>query len=1198
MQVKPSDLLGSLEETARRLDDEPLSLPEPGNFGTLYSAVKHFASLSPELREHAQGLIGAALERATLACKRSVNALGSDSELTERRQLLGMAVFLQSWLVREAEKLAAKALPTKAPAAEQKKGGKKGAKSKEWVWADEREGAFLRLLQALELELGKLWEHRAPDDAFLLLFSRAAHAVLEQPAATKAATAALKDILWKLIALPVERYNQGEATMSTLLEMLLTHEHLAAPLAELMQRMLEEHDGVPHVKALLSELATLEGADMGADAVGPKNLAAFLTALAAREPLFLLSNAELVRAHLEAESHQLRCGAVSACAELLIQAVDLDPAARREPLVADAIETLREVPLTRLHDTSAYVRARALHCLVSMCEGKALPLGAFAEVAELGLRRLDDKNANVRSPALQLYRALLEFNPVLPSLNRPQLEVQRERLRQMLPPPTPAAEPEPEPQPAAEPADDGAEGEAGAAATTPEEETAAVVAAPPVEPKPLNETEKALQLIEQALELEAVLQARLGGVTVLLGSQTASDVKEACRALETAHTLALDGANPAELLVLVWSREESVKRAALESYQKVWLPQGRGADHASGVAASLLALVEGATLAQATSLEQVVAEWHAQQLLPKALVSTLWDVCRGQHGQLRDAAHRRAALALLNMAAAADAALLRGSMDVLIEQLRAPDLAMVRHACVGLRRCAAAAPLPAHAVRPVVHALEEVVLRAPPAAQADAWLGAAEEAVATLYAVCPAPVEVSSELIRQLSARAFPTVVRTAADADADAAEGGAATESDGDATVDSGAAARAGGDQDARRHRGARQGARQDAARALAQGRGRRQGRPRRGAAAAAGRRRAQGQGQRRRGGGRCGRTAGRRRGRSGQGAGHRLEPERKALLALREQVARAGAAGARGAARCVHAARARRRHQRRRFLWRSRDPRGSLREKGQGQSRVVACVHSSRVNILHNTRRRLHHAIGPKQRLLSHGGINLATLFVSNALQLAQVAILDFFSLFSDWFARVCMESLLASMESLLASEVRVPHLVLDGRSHLVRTHRRGAKGQAGGQAAGGRRLGPAWHGLKRLIPVWRVPATGNALHRHHLGSRPSQGLQRESGHVGSNAATLLLSPCLELSRVAPAQRFVELVLRLVLRLLRLLLWLLLLHDLHRRKTLHCWPPCVRPQPGEDLLRGLAGSLVPLVELLHDNSSQTGELLPLVVG
>ena len=182
--MKPPDLLGRLEDVARRLDDEPLSLAQPENFDPLYSAVKHFASLSSELRGHAQGLIGTALEKATLACKRSVNAHGSDSELKERRQLLSMAVFLQSWLVREAEKLAAKAVPTKAHA-EQKKGGKKGAKSKEWVWADERERAALLLLQALELELGKLWEHRAPDDAFLLLFSRAAHAVLEQPAATK-----------------------------------------------------------------------------------------------------------------------------------------------------------------------------------------------------------------------------------------------------------------------------------------------------------------------------------------------------------------------------------------------------------------------------------------------------------------------------------------------------------------------------------------------------------------------------------------------------------------------------------------------------------------------------------------------------------------------------------------------------------------------------------------------------------------------------------------------------------------------------------------------------------------------------------------------------------------------------------------------------------------------------------------------------
>ena len=194
-----------------------------------------------------------------------------------------------------------------------------------------------------------------------------------------------------------------------------------------------------------------------------------------------------------------------------------------------------------------------------------------------------------------------------------------------------------------------------------------------------------MQLIEQALELEAVLQARLGGVTALLGSQTASDVKEACRALETAHAFALHGANPAELLVLVWSREESVKKAALESCQKVWLPQGRGADHASGVAASLLALVEGATLAQARPSRSSPSGTRSSCCRRRssrrcgrcAAASTRRCATR------RTSARRRSRC--FNMAAAADAALLHGSMD---EQLRASDLTMVEHAVAQRRRAA------------------------------------------------------------------------------------------------------------------------------------------------------------------------------------------------------------------------------------------------------------------------------------------------------------------------------------------------------------------------------------------------------------------------------------------------------------------------------------------------------------------------------
>ena len=215
-------------------------------------------------------------------------------------------------------------------------------------------------------------------------------------------------------------------------------------------------------------------------------------------------------------------------------------------------------------------------------------------------------------------------------------------------------------------------------------------------------------------------------MAALLGSQTTSDVLEALRATVAAHAFELHGARPAAMLLLVWSREPSVKQACLEAAQAVWLraaPAARGEDRAVAAARGLLQLVEGSTLAERTSLEAVVAEWHVQGLLPSALLSTLWDCLQGRRPELREGWQRRGALALLNMAGGTDAALLRRKMDVLISQLTTGDLKMARHAAAALRRCAAAAAVPPSAARPLVHALEELVLRPPAPAQAEAWLG-------------------------------------------------------------------------------------------------------------------------------------------------------------------------------------------------------------------------------------------------------------------------------------------------------------------------------------------------------------------------------------------------------------------------------------------------------------------------------------------
>ena len=61
-------------------------------------------------------------------------------------------------------------------------------------------------------------------------------------------------------------------------------------------------------------------------------------------------------------------------------------------------------------------------------------------------------------------------------------------------------------------------------------------------------------------------------------------------------------------------------------------------------------------------------------------------------------------------------------------QLNASDLTMVMHACVALKRCAAVGSIPTSVAPPLVHALEEVMLRNPKEAHIDAWFGAAEQA--------------------------------------------------------------------------------------------------------------------------------------------------------------------------------------------------------------------------------------------------------------------------------------------------------------------------------------------------------------------------------------------------------------------------------------------------------------------------------------
>ena len=70
----------------------------------------------------------------------------------------------------------------------------------------------------------------------------------------------------------------------------------------------------------------------------------------------------------------------------------------------------------RVHDTSAFTRARVLQTWSSMAEKKAVPLSHWLVVADLAIGRLNDKAALVRKAAMNLLATMLGFNPCAPQL--------------------------------------------------------------------------------------------------------------------------------------------------------------------------------------------------------------------------------------------------------------------------------------------------------------------------------------------------------------------------------------------------------------------------------------------------------------------------------------------------------------------------------------------------------------------------------------------------------------------------------------------------------------------------------------------------------------------------------------------------------------------------------------------------------------
>ena len=212
-----------------------------------------------------------------------------------------------------------------------------------------------------------------------------------------------------------------EASADRLLELLPLGDHVPAALAELCEVAAHAGD-IQDTRLATALILAVTGEELveyerqaQQDSAALRHTAVFIEELATRLPEIVGKNFALLESLLAAQkATRLRCAVVTALSRVIRHKF------QNEAEEAPGVDTTRNVHniaaqldllVQRVHDTAVHVRTRALQGLEFLASEMALPLGHWVLAAQLATERLEDKGSLTRKAALQLLRALMQKQP-------------------------------------------------------------------------------------------------------------------------------------------------------------------------------------------------------------------------------------------------------------------------------------------------------------------------------------------------------------------------------------------------------------------------------------------------------------------------------------------------------------------------------------------------------------------------------------------------------------------------------------------------------------------------------------------------------------------------------------------------------------------------------------------------------------------
>ncbi|KAI9006529.1 condensin complex component cnd1 [Phycomyces nitens] len=771
------ELARYLNDITDRIEVVSDAIADPLVYDKIRSFLKNFGTVN-------ERILARLLDILLSAFRAEVKATSEDLENNEKetfpdhRRFLELYGFLVHWFLLAAEE------KTTSISTKSKKGKARIDDSGRFDWSTQKQKAFDIVGWMLELKLTKIWTMTPDRSTFISLFTKPAYQIFENPSNAKSNE--IKRRVFKVLGMCIKNYNHAFAAQTTIMQNLQYWEHSAEPMAEFLHYLVEQQGYTQLVDEILREISNKEFKETTAkelkDSPNPKTFATFLQKLADLLPKTILKNIGVLIHQLDSESYTIRTAIIDILGELI---VNLSQQSEENPANVDQVNGFFDILEERMLDPIVFCRTKVLQTYLRLLDLRTKFPKRRHALGILALRHMQDKSSSVRKYAIRVLTKLISTHPY--SIYGGELDIEdwKHRLKKLKAEIANVESPDVglieaavqmEDQPSS-PKDRDTEMQEADKTDEPKETTQVE---PVQTPKIFVSEEKMQQLIlMRTFHMDAIrfiqqLHTAMPTILQLLSSKTKAEVLEAMDFLVVCYNYkvkpAADGIK--RMLHLIWTKDTSdegkgVKMKLLKSYRNLYLEMDANLsrrENINAIAKNLIRLTFNTTLAELTSLEQLLTNLMAEDAVPDDVVERLWSVYGFVKGNIPKA-QRRGAIIILGMLAKAKTDIVAEKVDLMLRiglgPLGKDDLALTKYTCIALQRLAGTRTEKGRGVYegvrfPMTHAifarLRDVIESSNHSME---WFSVTEQAINTIYLLGEHPDILCAEIIRSKTASVF-----------------------------------------------------------------------------------------------------------------------------------------------------------------------------------------------------------------------------------------------------------------------------------------------------------------------------------------------------------------------------------------------------------------------------------------------------------